>query len=109
MTDAEKWAKDLEQIPEQERGPLFGLPLSVKECYNVRDCDSTAGMAYYLNQPCEYDCFAVRKLKELGAVPFCLTNVPQTMMSLQCSNPAYGQTSSNSSYLLVLSKTFFHP
>ncbi len=33
------------------------------------------------------------QLKSLGAVPFCQTNVPQTMFSLQCSNPAYGATS----------------
>ena len=29
---------------------------------------------------------------ELGAVPYCLTNVPQTCMSHQCSNPLFGAT-----------------
>ena len=33
-------------------------------------------------------------IKKLGGVPFCKTNVPQSMMSIQCSNPIYG-TSSN--------------
>ena len=28
----------------------------------------------------------------LGAVPFCQTNVPQTMCTIQCSNPLYGET-----------------
>ena len=28
----------------------------------------------------------------MGAVPFCLTNVPQTMLSYGCSNPVYGVT-----------------
>ena len=38
------------------------------------------------------DCPAVAQIKSLGAIPFCQTNVPQTMMSLQCSNPVYGAT-----------------
>ena len=40
------------------------------------------------------DCPLVEMIKKLGGVPFCKTNVPQSMMSLQCSNPIYG-TSSN--------------
>ena len=36
----------------------------------------------------------MKMIKKLGGVPFCKTNVPQSMMSLQCSNPIYG-TSSN--------------
>ena len=31
-------------------------------------------------------------LRDLGAVPFCLTNVPQTMKSFGCSNPIFGET-----------------
>ena len=30
---------------------------------------------------------------ELGAVPFCKTNVPQAMYSMECVNPLYGTTS----------------
>ena len=31
-------------------------------------------------------------MRELGAIPFCLTNIPQTMLSYACSNPVYGCT-----------------
>ena len=31
-------------------------------------------------------------MKELGAVPFCITNFPQTMYSFGSSNPIYGLT-----------------
>ena len=34
----------------------------------------------------------MRELVALGAVPFCQTNVPQTMCTIQCSNPLYGET-----------------
>ena len=31
-------------------------------------------------------------IRNLGGVPFCKTNIPQCMYSLQCSNPVYGTT-----------------
>ena len=34
----------------------------------------------YIDKPAAEDCHFVAALKELGAVPFCLTNVPQTMV-----------------------------
>ncbi len=49
-------------------------------------------MCQFLHQPCSVDSGAVSALKALGGLPFCLTNVPQSMYSLQCSNPAYGVT-----------------
>ncbi len=38
-------AKALRKVPEKERGPLFGVPFSVKECFFVRGYDATAGKA----------------------------------------------------------------
>ncbi len=40
-------AKALRNVPEKERGPLFGVPISVKECFFVRGYDSTAGKIGY--------------------------------------------------------------
>lgn len=34
----------------------------------------------------------VELMIELGAVPFCRTNIPQSLMSFDCSNPIYGTT-----------------
>ena len=50
------------------------------------------GLCQYLHQPRDYDALSVQFLKNMGGVPFCLTNVPQSMFSLQCSNPAFGAT-----------------
>ena len=91
MEDAEERATQLDSIPTQDRGPLFGLPVSIKEAFCMRGCHSTAGLTPYLGLR-EYDCSAVAFLKKMGAVPFCQTNVPQTMYSLQTSNPIYGET-----------------
>ena len=31
-------------------------------------------------------------LREAGAIPFCKTNVPQTMLAFECANPVFGVT-----------------
>lgn len=92
ITDASDWAEELELKPKDERGPLFGLPISVKECFHVKGYDHTLGMIKFMDCPAEEDAPFVTHLKLLGAVPFCLTNVPQTLKSYGCSNPVYGET-----------------
>eukprot|EP00092_Neocalanus_flemingeri_P020758 GFUD01022493.1.p1 GENE.GFUD01022493.1~~GFUD01022493.1.p1 ORF type:complete len:590 (-),score=122.08 GFUD01022493.1:119-1888(-) len=85
-------AKHLETIPENQRGPLFGIPISVKECFLVKGYDSTVGLASLLFSPSEQDCEFVKHLKDLHAIPFCITNVSQLCFTINTSNPIYGQT-----------------
>ena len=59
-----------------------------------------SGCPHHLHDPVDYDCQMVKTLKSWGGVPFCLTNVPQTMFSLQCrlediSPPDFSTTSFN--------------
>jgi len=89
---AEDQAKMLDSLPASERGPLHGIPVSVKECYDISGTYSTAGMSLFARNLAEKDSTVVKLIKELGGVPFCKTNVPQVMYSLQCSNPIYGTT-----------------
>src|SRR5579884_3481840 len=42
--DARERARALDQLPPQERGPLHGLPVTVKECYDVAGTPSTTGL-----------------------------------------------------------------
>lgn len=35
----------------------------------------------------------VQEIIRLGGIPFVKTNVPQTLMSFECSNPLWGTTS----------------
>ena len=73
-----------------DRKPLHGLPVSIKECFHVRGCDSTSGLTQFLFKPNDKDGLTVRLLRKNGAIPFCMTNIPQTMMGYQCSNPCFG-------------------
>lgn len=34
----------------------------------------------------------VEVLREAGAIVFCKTNVPQTMLAFECSNPVFGKS-----------------
>ena len=53
-----------------------------------------SGMTQYLDTKCDKDALLVKLMKDMGAVPFSVTNVPQTCMTIQCSNPIFGATGS---------------
>lgn len=78
------------QAPKQ--GLLYGVPVSLKECFSYKGKDSTLGLSVNEGVPAEYDSVVVQVLKLQGAVPFVHTNVPQSMFSYDCSNPLYGKT-----------------
>lgn len=61
-------------------GPLHGLPISLKDNFNIKGKDSTVGFASLVNEPAEYNATLVDMLEKLGAVRYCKTNVPTAMM-----------------------------
>ncbi|KAI1708052.1 amidase domain-containing protein [Ditylenchus destructor] len=85
-------AADKKFSHQDHKPPLYGLPFSVKENCFLKGYDSCIGLTKYLNKPCQTDCTMVTHLRSLGAIPFVIANVPQTLLSLVCSNPVYGTT-----------------
>lgn len=76
-------AKGLDEFLEREgrvKGPLHGLPVSVKDGFDVEGYDSTLGWVSMIGRPAERDCNLVAILRGLGAVVYCKTNVPQSLM-----------------------------
>lgn len=98
--------------------PLEGLPISIKECLFYPGLDSTLGFGTLCFKPSK-QCASIIKvsvmrqvysgladrpltgvlspslpplqlLLDLGAVPIVTTNIPQTMLTYECSNPVYG-------------------
>src|SRR5216683_444497 len=73
-------------------GPLAGLPLTVKECFDLAGTPTTAGVARLQRQPSEGDAAVVAALRNAGAVVIGKTNLAQLCWSLETSNPVYGRT-----------------
>ncbi|EJD07629.1 amidase signature enzyme [Fomitiporia mediterranea MF3/22] len=74
------------------RGPLHGLPVSVKDQFDITGYDASIGYTRWANNPSVTDAHAVKVFRECGAVIIAKTNVPQTMLSFECSNPLFGRT-----------------
>ncbi|RFN52262.1 hypothetical protein FIE12Z_3473 [Fusarium flagelliforme] len=75
------------------KGPLAGIPVSLKDTVEVEGYDSTVGMSTHIAKPLRQDGNMVRILKDAGAVPYVKTNVPITLLSFESSNDVWGETS----------------
>jgi Asp-tRNA(Asn)/Glu-tRNA(Gln) amidotransferase A subunit family amidase len=85
-------AKYLDSLPES-RGPLHGLPLSVKEHLWIKGRPCNAGFAAWIaRDPPNENNGVLDIFLSLGAIPFCRTTEPQTLMHLACNNNITGKT-----------------
>src|SRR6185312_15311603 len=73
-------------------GPLHGVPMTVKESFNVAGLPTTWGLAQYKETPAAADALAVERFRGAGAVVFGKTNVPVYLADWQTFNPVYGTT-----------------
>lgn len=73
-------------------GRLHGVPVSIKECFDLTGTPSTMGLPSRARQNATEDGEIVRRLRQAGAVIFAKTNVPQLMISHETSNPLYGRS-----------------
>ena len=68
----------------QTVGPLHGLPISLKDSFNVKGVQSLIGYVSFLKYPpATEDSTLVQILRSLGAVIYCKTNIPQAMVIIQ--------------------------
>jgi amidase len=75
-----------------ERQPLLGLPITVKESFNVAGLPTTWGIEGTDQIPIHQDSVAVARLKSAGAVLLGKTNVAAQLADWQTFNPVYGVT-----------------
>ncbi|KAL1311010.1 hypothetical protein AAFC00_001228 [Neodothiora populina] len=73
-------------------GPLHGLPISLKDHFNIAGKDSTVGFVSWVGKPATYDSALVEILKKAGAVLYVKTNVPTAMMIAESVNNTFGRT-----------------
>lgn len=75
-----------------ERQPLLGVPMTVKEAFDVAGLPTTWGLEEGRDNIATSDAVAVRRLKAAGAVILGKTNVAPGLGDWQSDNPVYGRT-----------------
>ncbi len=72
--------------------PLYGVPMTVKESFDVEGLQSCWGHEKLTDYIAPRDSELVRRLKAAGAVVIGKTNVPIDLSDWQSFNPVYGRT-----------------
>jgi amidase len=81
-----------EALGRGERRPLLGLPMTVKEQFNIAGLPTTWGEPKFKDWRPDADALAVTRLKAAGAVILGKTNVPLNLADWQSYNAIYGTT-----------------
>ncbi|KAL2855518.1 amidase signature domain-containing protein [Aspergillus pseudoustus] len=93
--DALTQARELDKVFSETgrlKGPLHGVPVTVKDQFNVKGYDSTIGYVGRSFCPATEDAVLVQILKGMGAVFLAKTNLPQSIMWAETENPLWGLT-----------------
>mgnify|MGYP001428009991 FL=1 len=73
-------------------GPLHGLPMTIKDAFEVEGIVSTGGNPAWKDNVPKRNAEAVQRLVDAGAIIFGKTNVPFLSSDLQSFNKIYGTT-----------------
>ncbi|CAK7897201.1 hypothetical protein CAAN1_03S07074 [[Candida] anglica] len=95
--EAFKQAEELDKYQDETgslKGPLHGLPISLKDNLNVKGQASSIGIVQFCFEPeqMEEDSLIVEVLRGLGAVFYVKTNIPAAMMMPESVNHIFGHT-----------------
>jgi amidase len=85
-------ARALDQATDKS-GKLFGVPMTVKESFDVAGLPTTRGHLAAKDHRAKSSSIAIRRLEAAGVVIFGKTNVPVDLADWQSYNPVYGTTS----------------
>jgi len=87
---AEADAADRAMRDDRLRGPLHGVPITIKEQFALAGMPTTIGVAK--EEPDARDGPLVARLRAAGAIVLGKTNVPQLLLYNESDNPVYGRT-----------------
>ncbi|KAL2108981.1 hypothetical protein VUR80DRAFT_3138 [Thermomyces stellatus] len=74
------------------KGPLAGIPISLKDNISVGGFDSSTGYSSFIGNKSAQDGAMARLLKEAGAIPYVKTNLPITLLSFESANDVWGRS-----------------
>jgi amidase len=81
-----------EALAKGERRSLLGLPMTVKEQFNIAGLPTTWGHAKFADWKPAADALVVQRLKAAGAIILGKTNIPVDLADWQSYNEVYGTT-----------------
>jgi amidase len=73
-------------------GPLHGVPMTIKDAFDVAGMRTTGGAKRWRDHVPESDAVAVQRLRAAGAIIFGRTNVPAFCADVQSYNSLFGTT-----------------
>jgi fatty acid amide hydrolase len=74
-------------------GPLHGVPITIKDQFDVRGLPTTFGVSRLAGRVAAVDGFAVAALRAAGAIVVGKTNVSHALAPIETDNPLFGRTS----------------
>ncbi len=95
LTAARTRARDLDRMLRagERAGPLHGLPITIKDTFDVEGMPATSGAPEYAKRPPRTpDAAAVARLRAAGAVIWGKTNTPYLAGDNQTNNQVHGRT-----------------
>lgn len=76
-----------------EISPYYMSPWAVEFLtVEIKGYDASIGFTTWANNPSTRSAHLVNQVRSQGAIIIAKTNVPQTMLSFECSNPLFGRT-----------------
>jgi Asp-tRNA(Asn)/Glu-tRNA(Gln) amidotransferase A subunit family amidase len=79
-------------LSDAERGPLHGVPISIKSSIDVAGLRCEAGTKLRAGHVAKQDAVLVSRLKQAGAIVLGATNTPELLMAWETDNLLYGRT-----------------
>jgi len=89
LREAERQQKEFAAA---DKPPLFGLPISLKDCFDLQGFRTTAGTRFYAakNDPAQDDSAVAKRLRAQGAVIIGKTNLHPLAYGITGENPEFG-------------------
>lgn len=82
---------DAKQQRGEQLGPLHGVPVTIKECFDMPGLPSTFGLESRRDHRADEEDVYVARLRAAGAIPIAKSNVPQLLFYYESDNPVYGR------------------